>query len=199
MKEQPTSRLLLVIDPQQAFVAATGTLAQAVGATELELSRTVATALPAFISAFRAQGRVLFIRSEYRPGQFADTPPLNALCLPGSQDADWADGLAPEAGDAIFTKQEPSACSLAALREFLQKEAEKSGLEIHLAGFQLTTCVQATALDLARLFAGRGVGIRVHREFCGLRRASLRPGPQGEPSRLEQTLAALRAAGVEIA
>jgi nicotinamidase-related amidase len=192
--------LLIVIDPQRAFVDAAGSLALAYGLDEVRPGIEALGRLRAALAQWRGAGSVVFVRSEYRPGQFTDgrpDHPLTHLCVPGRNiDCEWADGL--ETSDAIvITKTQMDAGRANAYRTLIHRAAREPYRQIVLAGFQLTTCVRATALTTVRLVANTGLRVVVADDLVGARASSYLPTPAG--SRVDATWQELRSAGIVVA
>src|SRR5688572_15475486 len=98
MDDTPTKdTLLIVIDPQRAFVDAAGSLARACGIDEVRPGIEAWGRLRAALARWRGARPAVLVRSEYRAGQFTDgrlDHPLTHLCVPGRNvDCEWADGL----------------------------------------------------------------------------------------------------------
>ena len=100
------------------------------------------------------------MRSEYRPGQFTDgrlDAPLSELCVPGRNvDCEWADGLDTTRANTIITKQQMDAGEADGYHAVVERAVEDGTRQIVLTGFQLTTCVRASALTTVDLVRGRG-------------------------------------------
>lgn len=200
MDDTPTKdNLLLVIDPQRAFVDAAGSLALAYGFDEVRPGVEALGRIRTALARWRGARPVVFVRSEYRTGQFTggrSDHPLSDLCVPGRNvDCEWADGV--EASDAIIiTKTQMDAGRADAYRHLIQRAVEDGCRQVVLAGFQLTTCVRATALTTVRLVEGTGVRVAVADDLVGARASSYLRTPTG--SRVDATWQELRAAGIVV-
>ena len=194
-------KLLVVIDAQRAFVDPAGSLARAVGIDEIQPSIRAFERLKARLSDRGSETSTVFVRSEYRPGQFTDgrlDDPLAALCVPGLNiDCEWAIGLDTSRATAVITKHDADAASAGAYRDLLER-AVASGVEhIFLAGFQFTTCVRVSALTTVGLVGWRGVRVAVLESLSGARASSYGPTATGA-SRVEETTRELLASGVAL-
>ena len=142
------------------------------------------------------------MRSEYQPGQFTEgrlDDPLSHVCVPGVNiDCEWADGIDAARAHRIVTKGDTDACGTVAYLDCLRDLVTRDVKVVYFAGFQLTTCVRATALSSARVLGATGIRSVVLKSACGARAASYLPQSDGG-SRVERTCAELVAAGVEIA
>ena len=190
--------LLIVIDAQRAFVDPAGTLALAYGLDEVQPCVTALERLRTYLRHCSADTRVLFVRSEYRPGQFAEgrlDHPLSDLCVPGRNvDCDWAVGLDTTRASTIITKQQTDAGETAAYRVVIERALRDGTRQIVFAGFQLTTCVSASALTTMGLVRGYGTRVVVAEALAGARASSYVLTATG--SRVEAARCELRAAGV---
>lgn len=193
--------LLVVIDAQRAFVDPAGSLARAVGIEEIQPSFSAFERLRVCLSGHRSETSTVFVRSEYRLGQFTDgrlDDPLSALCVPGRNiDCEWAIGLDTSRASAVITKHDPDAASAGAYRDLLERAAASGVEHIFLAGFQFTTCVRLSALTTVGLVGWRGVRVAVLESLSGARASSYGPTATGV-SRVEETTRALLASGVAV-
>ena len=194
---------LIVVDPQKAFVDSRGSLIRAHGHAEVQPGVRALERLREALRVARGRGMpVVLLRSEYRPGQFTDgdvDAPMGRVCVPDANaDCEWAEGLGVVASDTIITKHSEDGCEASAYRDCLDALVAQ-GLQVaFLAGFQLTTCVRATALSTARRLAPAGVRTVVLTAATGAR-ASSYVEDAGAPSRAERTCRELARAGVDIA
>ena len=190
--------VLVVIDAQRAFVDPAGSLARAYGIDEVRPSIEALARLRACLGRSVPGTHCVFVRSEYRPGQFTEgrlDDPLSELCVPGyNVDCEWAVGLDARRADAIVTKQQMDAGETDGYRAVVERAIEDGARQIVLTGFQLTTCVRASALTTMALVRGRGPRVVVAEALAGARASSYRPTATG--SRVEATRRELRAAGV---
>jgi nicotinamidase-related amidase len=195
-------RALVVVDPQKAFVDARGSLARAFGSPEIAPNVHALGRLVRLVARERDAGvPIVLIKSEYRPGQFTggrlDTP-LSHICVPGANvDCDWAETLVIAPADTIVTKTAADAATSEAYRAVLLALAHHGVTVVSFAGFQLTTCVQQTAISSAQVLGPLGVRAVVLTGASGARAASYLPSVES-PSRVEATCAALTAAGVQV-
>ena len=190
--------VLVVIDAQRAFVDPAGSLARAYGIDEVRPSIEALARLRTYLERSAARVHCVFVRSEYRPGQFTEgrlNDPLSELCVPGRNvDCEWAVGLDATRADAIITKQQEDAGETDGYRAVVERAIEDGARQIVLTGFQLTTCVRASALTTMVLVSGRGPRVVVAEALAGARASSYTPTATG--SRVEATRRELRAAGV---
>lgn len=143
---------------------------------------------------------VVFVRSEYQPGQFTGgrlDDPMAHVCVPGvSIDCEWAAGLDPAWAATTVTKHQADAGETGAYREVLARAVAEGVRDIVLAGFQYTTCVRASALSTIALVGGAGIRVSVAEGFTGARASSL--DRTAGPSRVDRAREELRAAGISI-
>ena len=143
----------------------------------------------------------VFVRSEYRRGQFTGgrlDHPLADLCVPGRNlDCEWAAGLDTARAGAIITKQQADAGETEAYRTVVERAVRDGVRQIVLTGFQLTTCVMASALATVGLVGARGARVVVAEALAGARASSYVQTATG--SRVDATRRELRAAGVLVA
>ena len=192
--------VLVVIDAQRAFVDPEGSLMRALGADEV---RPGVEALGRLITHLAGRGDrapTVFVRSEYRVGQFtAGDPdhPLASLCVPGRNiDCEWANGLVVAPHHFVVTKHEADAGESATFRAVIDQVIQAGAEKIVMAGFQLTTCVQASALSTQRMVRDRGAQVTVVEALTGVRASSLLSS--SGVSKVEATGRRLESAGVAI-
>jgi nicotinamidase-related amidase len=156
--------------------------------------------LRACLSQAGSRPSTVFVRSEYRPGQFTDgrlDDPLAALCVPGRNiDCEWAIGLDTSRA-TVVTKRDPDAASAGEYRDLLERAVASGVEQIFLAGFQFTTCVKASALTTVGLVGRHGVRVAVLESLSGARASSYQTTVTGA-SRVEETTRELRASGVAV-
>jgi nicotinamidase-related amidase len=190
--------LLVVIDAQRAFVDPAGSLARTYGIDELRPGVEVLARLRTYLGQCGAGVCPVFVRSEYRPGQFTQgrmDDPLADLCVPGRNiDCDWAAGLDTTRASTIITKQQADAGETEAYKALVERAVRDGTRQIVLTGFQLTTCVRASALTTLRLVGGSGARVVVAEALAGARTSSYVQTATG--SRVEAARRELRAAGV---
>jgi len=190
--------LFVVIDAQRAFVDPAGSLVRAYGIDEVRPSVEALARLRAHLGRCDARTRCVFVRSEYRPGQFTDgrlDAPLSELCVPGLNiDCEWAAGLDTTRANTVITKHQEDAGEADGYRAVVEQSVRNGTRQIVLTGFQLTTCVRASALTTVDLVRGRGTRVVVAEALSGARASSYVPMATG--SRVEATRRELRAAGV---
>jgi nicotinamidase-related amidase len=193
---------LIVVDAQKAFVDPLGSLALAHGRDEVQPSLEAWTHLVDALALARSTGMpIVLVRSEYAAGQFTDgrvDDPMGHVCVPGANvDCEWPDGLDAGLADVICTKHTADACESADYRAGITALIERGVRVLCFAGFQLTTCVKATAMSSALCFGPAGVRSVLLRSATGARSSSFRGGPD-QPSRVDRTCAELTAVGVDI-
>jgi nicotinamidase-related amidase len=193
-------KLLVVIDAQRAFVDPAGSLARALGVEEIQPSISALERLRVCLSEPESRATTVFVRSEYRPGQFTGgrlDDPLAALCVPGRNiDCEWAIGL-DTSHATVVTKRDPDAASAGEYRDLLERAVASGVEQIFLAGFQFTTCVKASALTTVGLVGGRGVRVAVLESLSGARASSYQATATGA-SRVEETTRELHACGITV-
>ena len=192
---------LVVIDAQRAFVDPEGSVARTFGIDDVQPGVAALVRLCRFIAGHRSIGPTIFVRSEYRPGQFT-TGDLNHgmahVCVPGRNiDCEWASGVELSPHDVVVTKHHADAVESAAFRDAIEQAIGNGINRIVMVGFQFTTCVAASAVSTLEMVRGRGVGVTVIEAFTGSRVSSYVPGPSGV-SRIESTRRRLETSGVEV-
>ena len=192
---------LVVIDAQRAFVDPEGSVARTFGIDDVQPGVAALGRLCRFITGHRSIGPTIFVRSEYRPGQFT-TGDLNHgmahVCVPGRNiDCEWASGVELSPHDVVVTKHHADAVESAAFRDAIEQAIGNGINRIVMVGFQFTTCVAASAVSTLEMVRGRGVGVTVIEAFTGSRVSSYVPGPSGV-SRIESTRRRLETSGVEV-
>jgi nicotinamidase-related amidase len=201
MQRPQPGNLLIVIDAQKAFAHPDGSLARAYGEDEIRPGVEALAELHRFLAECPPGLEAVFVRSEYRPGQFTDgrlDHPLANLCVPASNiDCEWADGLDVGRASHVVTKRQADAMGAAEYRDLVERSVALGVGTVCLAGFQLTTCVKATALATAAAYRSHGVRVAVLKWLTGARASSYRPDHES-PSRVEQACSELRAAGVDV-
>ena len=193
--------VLVVIDAQRAFVDPEGSVARTFGIEDVRPGMAALDRLCRFIAGHRSIGPTIFVRSEYRPGQFT-TGDLNHgmahVCVPGRNiDCEWASGVELSPHDVVVTKHHADAVESAAFRDAIEQAIGNGINRIVMVGFQFTTCVAASAVSTLEMVRGRGVGVTVIEAFTGSRVSSYVPGPSGV-SRIESTRRRLETSGVEV-
>jgi nicotinamidase-related amidase len=201
MKRHRPRTLLIVIDAQKAFAHPDGSLARAYGADEIRPGVEALAELHRFLAACPATVDVGFVRSEYSPGQFTDgrlEHPLANLCVPAANcDCEWADGLDVGRATWVVTKRQADAMDSPECRDFVERAVALGATTVCVAGFQLTTCVKATAISTSVTYRSRGVRVAVLQWLTAARASSYQSG-HAAPSRVEQACSELRAAGVDV-
>jgi len=143
----------------------------------------------------------VFVRSEYSPGQFTGgrlDHPLANLCVPTSNiDCEWADGLDVARAGWVLTKRQADAMECPEYRDLVERSVALGVVTVYLAGFQLTTCVKATAISTAATYRSQGVRVAVLKWLTGARASSYRPGHEPQ-SRVERVCSELSASGVDV-
>jgi nicotinamidase-related amidase len=190
--------VLVVIDAQRAFVDPAGSLARAYGIDEVRPSIEALARLRAYMERCAARTQWVFVRSEYRPGQFTDgrlDDPMSELCVPGRNvDCEWAAGLDTTRARTIITKQQVDAGETDGYRAVVEQAIRDGARKIVLTGFQLTTCVRASALTTMGVVTGSGTRVVVAEALAGSRASSYLRTATG--SRVEMTRRELHAGGV---
>jgi len=193
---------LIIVDAQGGFTHPEGSLARVFGDEEIRPSMLAMASLRAAIRRARSSGiGIVLVRSEYRAGQFTLgrlDDPMAYLCVPGAtRDSDWAEGIDPAVAEHVVTKRDMDAMLSSDYRDVVSRAIDGGVRTLCFAGFQLTTCVKATALSTHRAFAMSGVRSVVFQSLVGARASSYRAAP-GAPSRVADACSELRKAGVEV-
>ena len=192
---------LVVIDAQRAFVDPEGSVARAYGIDDVQPGVAALGRLRRFINEHRAIGPTIFVRSEYEPGQFTGgdlSHGMAYVCVPGKNiDCGWAAGVDISPHDIVVTKHHADAATSDAFRAAIEQAIRDGADHIVIAGFQLTTCVVASAVSTFEMVRARGVRVTVIEALTGIRASSQVPGPSGL-SRVESTRRTLQAVGVEV-
>lgn len=192
---------LVVIDAQRAFVDPEGSVARTYGLDDVRPGVEALDRLRRFIDEHRAFGPTIFVRSEYRPGQFTSgdlNHGMAHVCVPGANvDCEWAAGLDISLHDIVVTKHHADAASSDAFRAAIEQTIRSGANRILVAGFQFTTCVVASAVSAFEMVRARDARVTVIEALTGIRASSHLPGPSGI-SRVEATRRLLASAGVEV-
>ncbi len=193
--------ILVVIDPQRAFVDRDGSLVRTFGIEEAQPGLAALERLSRFIAEHRSTGPTIFVRSEYEPGQFTGgelNHGMAYVCVPGENiDCEWATGLDIAPNDIVVTKRHADAATSEAFRAAIEQAIQGGAGRIVVAGFQFTTCVAASAVSTLEIVRGRGVRVTVIEALTGSRASSYVPGASGV-SRVEATRRHLEGVGVEL-
>jgi nicotinamidase-related amidase len=201
MKRHQPRTLLIVIDAQKAFAHPNGSLARAYGYDEIQPGVEALAELRRFLAECPPSFEAVFVRSEYSPGQFTGgrlDHPLANLCVPTSSiDCEWADGLDVGRASWVVTKRQADAMDSPEYRELVERSIALGAGTVCFAGFQLTTCVKATAISTSATYRSQGVRVAVLKWLTGARASSYRPGHEPQ-SRVEHACSELRAAGVDV-
>jgi nicotinamidase-related amidase len=192
---------LVVIDAQRAFVDREGSLARSFGIEEVAPGVAALGRLRGFIAERGPTAPTIFVRSEYRPGQFTNgqlDQGMAYVCVPGRNiDCEWAAGLEVSPHDVVVTKHQADAGESAEFRAVVERALRGGASRIVVVGFQFTTCVAASAVSTVEMVRARGVAVAVIEALTGSRASSRVPGESGV-SRVESTRRRLEAAGVEV-
>lgn len=82
---------------------------------------------------------VVFVRSEYHPGQFTGGDldhPLANVCVPTSNiDCEWADGLDVGRASSIITKRQADAMESPDYKDLIDRFVSRGGGAVYFAGF----------------------------------------------------------------
>jgi nicotinamidase-related amidase len=193
-------RLILVIDPQNAFCREDGSLANAFETNELSRIAECLIALESLLKAHPAPNEFLLIRSQYRLGQFTGSDlghPYAKACVPNNkQDCGWSLSEDALAHKRIVTKFEESAVSAPGLLKELRNLVGEGLNQVLVAGFLTTSCVLKTALDLRRELP-ESVEVGVLKDFTASR-ASNYVASGNKASRHAAALNELQTAGIHI-
>ncbi len=201
MKRHHPRTLLIVIDAQKAFTHPSGSLSRAYGYDEIRPGVEALAELHRFLAGSQPSLEAAFVRSEYSPGQFTDgrlDHPLANLCVPASNiDCEWADGLDVSRASWVVTKRQADAMESPEYRDLVERSIALGAGAVCFAGFQLTTCVKATAMSTSATYRSRGVRVAVLKWLTGARASSYRSGQELQ-SRVEQACSELSASGVDV-
>jgi nicotinamidase-related amidase len=196
-----TNTALVVIDAQRAFVDREGSLIRTFGMEAAQPGVAALDRLRQFIDAHRSTGSTIFVRSEYRPGQFTDGDldhGMAYVCVPGSNlDCEWAAGVDIAPHDIVVTKHHADAATSDAFRAAIERAIQDGADRIVITGFQFTTCVLASAMSTFEMVQARGVRVTVIEPLTGSRASSHVRGSSGV-SRVEVARRQLASAGVEV-
>ena len=192
---------MVVIDPQRAFVDPEGSVARTFGVADIQPGMVALDRLRAFLAGCRSEAPLIFVRSEFQPGQFTGgdlSHGMAYVCVPGHGiDCEWAAGVDVAEYDVVVTKHHADAAECGPFRAAVDRAIARGVTRIAIAGFQFTTCVAASAASTLGLVRARGVRVAVIEPLTGSRASSHLPGPSGL-SRVEATRKQLEAAGVEV-
>ena len=147
--------VLIVLDPQKGFTNSEGTIAKAFGFEELKEVQDTLDKLNAFLKSLDKNQQVLFIRSEYKPGQFTNGDlknPLSNLCVKDSFDCEWADGLYIPKNATILSKYRTDATYEHDYLNYLEYKLGEQYTELYFAGFMTSTCIKKTILSTENFF-----------------------------------------------
>jgi nicotinamidase-related amidase len=191
----------VVIDAQRAFVDPSGSLARTYGVEEVRPGVAALGRLRERLAVGALAGPAVWVRSEYRPGQFTDgqlNHGLADLCVPGRNvDCEWAAGVDVPAHHVVVTKHQVDAWHSDVFRAAIEQVLQSGVGRIVVVGFQFTTCVAASAVSMLDAVGDRGVRVAVIEELTGSRASSYLLGASGL-SRVELTRRRLRSVGVEL-
>jgi len=197
----PRQTALVVIDAQRAFVDYEGSVARTFGVEDVQPGVAALDRLCRFIAEHRSTGPTIFVRSEYRPGQFTSgdlSHGMAYVCVPGRNiDCEWAAGVDISPHDIVVTKQHADAATSEEFRVAIDRAILNGADRIVIAGFQFTTCVVASAVSTLEMVRARGVHVTVIEALAGSRASSHVPAASGV-SRVEATRRHLESAGVEL-
>jgi nicotinamidase-related amidase len=201
MNSHQPRTLLVVIDAQKAFVHPLGSLARAYGYDEIRPGVKALAELHRFLAGCPPGLEAALIRSEYQPAQFTAgrlDHPLANLCVPTVNiDCEWADGLDVARADWVVTKRQADAMDSTEYQDLIERSIAGGIGTVWVAGFQLTTCVRATAMSMVARYRSGGVRVAVLQWLTAARASSYQPGHEPH-SRVEQACSELRASGVEL-
>ena len=193
--------VLVVIDAQRAFVDPAGSLARTFGPAELQPGVAALGRLRGFLAGRDATAQTIFVRSEYRPGQFTggDLQHVMAhVCVPGHGiDCEWAAGIEVRPRDVVVTKHHADATTAGPFLTAIDHALDEGATRIEMVGFQFATCVAASATSTVALVRARAVRVAIIESMTGSRASSHLPGASGL-SRIDVTRQQLEAAGVEL-
>jgi nicotinamidase-related amidase len=192
---------LIVIDPQRAFVDRAGSLARTCGIEELQPGLDALGRLQGFIAERRSTLPTIFVRSEYRPGQFTNGQldhGMAYVCVPGTNiDCEWATGIELGPHQVVVTKHQADAGESAAFRDLIEQAIADGVEQFFVVGFQFTTCVAASAVSTLNMVQSSGARVTIIEELSGSRASSHLPGASGV-SRVQSTRHHLQNAGVAL-
>ena len=193
--------VLVVIAAQRAFVDREGSVARTFGIDDVQPGMEALGRLCRFTAEHRSIGPTIFVRSEYRPGQFTNgdlNHGMANVCVPGiNVDCEWASGVEITPHDIVVTKHHADATESAAFRAAIDQAIREGVDRIVVVGFQFTTCVAASAVSTFEMVRNRGVLVSVIEALTGSRASSYMPDESGA-SRVESTRRHLESVGVEV-
>lgn len=143
---------VIVVDAQKAFASRDGSLADA--GTEVSAAVETVPAIRELLARVRKAGLPVFFTRSVRHPDGRDAPGRNVsvvpeiyrdrepICLRGTPDVEYVDGLEPEPDEYEVTKQRYDAFEGSNLERWLRTEAVGTVL---LCGFMTNGCVEATA------------------------------------------------------
>jgi nicotinamidase-related amidase len=194
------ARMILVIDPQEAFCSERGSLAKAFGVDELSRIQDCLVTLDSFLSSYSEPSEILLVRSQYRPGQFTNSDlshPYALACVPGNGiDCDWSLSSNAVADKSILTKYKESAATASGFLNELRTRASNGLDQIYVAGFLTTSCVLKTVLDLRRELP-EFVEISLLKEYTASRASNYKALQYGQP-RHDEALRSMQTCGIRI-
>ncbi|VCU72146.1 Peroxyureidoacrylate/ureidoacrylate amidohydrolase RutB [Pigmentiphaga humi] len=144
----PAGSALLVIDMQNDFCAARGYV-QTVMGKDVSTAASIVPPIQALANAARAAGvPVFWLRADYTRQRLPPSMQVKLAargitqdcCAPGSWGSAWFE-VAPEAGEAVFTKHTYSGFHQTGLHEALQAQGIRT---LVFAGVQTHICVEST-------------------------------------------------------
>jgi hypothetical protein len=86
-RQKTAKRLILIIDPQNAFCGEDGSLSKAFGCNELSVIKERLRDLELFLTGYSCREELCVVRSEYKPGQFTNGVlghPYSQACVPSN-------------------------------------------------------------------------------------------------------------------
>ncbi len=198
---QPPETVLVIVDTQRAFVDPAGSAVRTFGTADMQPGVAALGRLRAFLAERDSTAQTIFVRSEYRPGQFTGGDLQHGMalvCVPGHGiDCEWAAGIEVRPRDVVVTKHHADATTSGPFLTAIDHAVDEGATRIEMVGFQFTTCVAASATSTVALVRARAVRVAIIESMTGSRASSHLPGPSGL-SRIDVTRQQLEAAGVEL-
>lgn len=202
LRLKPEETLVIVMDPLKGIADDDGQFAKDFGLPELREIRQALENCQNLVDSLPYGTRVIFIRSEYAPYQFAPgnvAPSVAPLSnWDNTHDSKWAEGIRPPDLAKILTKRVNNAAEEVTYRTAIITAIHEGVRFIIFGGGTTTTCIKQTSIATQAAVTEKSVQCVVPLDLVGARMSYHKRPADGSPSRIEQTIEEIRAAGVKV-
>ncbi|MDA1060574.1 MAG: isochorismatase family protein [bacterium] len=170
---KPQETLVVVMDALKGIADQDGRFGKDFGLPELREIRKALINCQDFVDSLPDAAKVLFIRSEYTPDQFAPgavPPSVTPLSdWDNANDSKWADGISPPEHAKIITKHDNDATKEEEFRTWIMSQVASGVRNVIFGGATTTSCIKQTSISLQKALAEHNVQCIIPLDLVGAR------------------------------